>query len=134
MKVKCIALCDSDGGDVEYSPWLVLGKTYQVLSVFKDKNGKKRYRILSNEDDIHVESLGMHLDKCFEVVSEYHPSSWAKKSMPGGAEDLSPLSWQADGFWEDLYDGDPDAFRIFDMERRLMSEEEPVTKGSEPFD
>lgn len=125
MKVKCVVLCDSDGKPVEFSPWLTLGKVYHVLSIFKDSSGKRRFRILSNERDEGVASLGLHLESCFEVVSEFRPSNWCDRVLKGGAVEISPKAWQAEDFWEALYDGDPNAYQVFDRERQLILSEEP---------
>ena len=125
MKVKCVVLCDSEGRSVEFSPWLSLGKVYQVLSVYKDSSGKRRFRILSNESDKGIASLGLYVESCFEVVSEFCPSNWNERTRKGGAVEIAPISWQTEGFWEELYDGDPNAYQVFDRERQLILSEEP---------
>jgi hypothetical protein len=125
MKVKCVALLNSDGKPVDFSPWLTLGKVYQVLSVFRDSSGKERFRILSNERDEDIASLGLHLESCFEVVSEFRPSNWCDRALKGGAVEIAPKAWQSEGFWEALYDGDPKAYQAFDRERQLILREEP---------
>lgn len=124
MKVKCIALLNADGKPVEFSPWLTLGKIYHVLAISTDRSGTKRFQIVASDRGAAIESLGFHLAACFEVVSQYRPSSWVDRRVNGGLE-TSPISWQVEDFWEALYEGDPDANLVFERERSLIHQEEP---------
>lgn len=124
MKVRCVVLLNANGKPVEFSPWLTIGKAYHVLSVIADGNGQKYFRILTNECDDGISSLGLHLASCFEVVSGFRPSNWRDRALTGGGVETSPRAWQADGFWAALYDGDPEAYKIFDRERQLIMSEE----------
>jgi hypothetical protein len=46
---------------------------------------------------------------CFLTVEGSVPPSWTTRIGAGGALELAPTTWHAEGFWELYYDGDPDA-------------------------
>lgn len=123
MKVRCIALLDSQGKPVEFSPWLSLGHVYNVLSVLTNIAGEKRLQIIEDTQLASTDTLGFHLSQCFEVISDYRPSCWTERSIPGGIE-LAPESWQSEGFWEAFYDGDPQAQQTFEEQKTMMINEE----------
>lgn len=124
MKVKCIALCNPEGKPVEFSPWLTVGGIYHVLGMLTYKNGERRFQIVTSEREHGVDSLGYFSDSCFEVVSNYRPSCWRDRVI-GEAIETSPAAWQADAFLVELYEGDPEAIRVFERERNTILAEEP---------
>lgn len=123
MKGRCVALLSADGKPVEFSPWLTLGNVYHVLGILMDKHGNKWFRILANERDSGVESLGLYQAECFEVITDYRPSTWRDREIKGIVE-TSPAAWQTGEFWENLYEGDPEALCIFERERKQIISEE----------
>lgn len=125
MKVKCISLLNATGKPVESSPWLTIGKVYHVLSILRGENGDTSYQIVTNDRDGGIDSLGHHPAACFEIVSQFKPSNWRERVIKGSAIETSPVPWQREGFWEDLYDGDSQANLIFERERNLILSEEP---------
>lgn len=122
MKIKCVALINADGKIMEFSPWLTLGATYHVLSILKDRAGGVFFQILTSPDK-GIESVGIHPAQAFDIVSDYRPSRWLDREIDGAIE-TSPASWQVDGFWESLFEGDFHAVGDFERERRLMLNEE----------
>lgn len=125
MKVRCIRLLDYSGKEMESSPWLTLGKTYHVLSVFIDSDGKRSFAIVDSELPGEWPSIGNHLGECFEIVSTVVPSNWRvwvdKRSVIG----ISPCAWQAPGFLDALLEHDPDTYPVFDRERQIILNEDP---------
>jgi hypothetical protein len=125
MVVRCVKLLNADGKAVESSPWLALGKAYRVFSMTIDRNGKAWFRIISNDRDIDPESLGIHSSECFEVLSNQRPSSWRDRKFDGEIE-TAPGSWLVPEFWGRLFDGEEEAFAVFQRERRKIVEEEAL--------
>ncbi|GAB7129749.1 hypothetical protein JCM19000A_42570 [Silvimonas sp. JCM 19000] len=125
MKVKCTRLLDSEGREVINSPWLTLGQTYHVLSIFINPDGKRSYAIVGCEKDGEWPSMVAHQSECFEIVSTVAPSNWRAWIHESAAIGLSPLAWQDPGFNEGFFDHDPATYRIFVREREIMLREDP---------
>ena len=113
MKVRCVKLLDSRGNHSEQSPWLTLEKAYHVLAVELDTNGKWLLRLVG--DGLNGVAL-FSLDQ-FEMTSSKIPPSWIIWWRKNGLFELAPEPWTRPGFWEDFYDGKPEARRIFEEER-----------------
>jgi hypothetical protein len=124
MKVKCVRLLNSDGREVESSPWLTLGRVYHVMTIFEDKNGRRRYGVINRHPDDEWPQLGSHQAECFEVVSEVVPSNW-RTWVNEQASGASPAAWQASGFYEAFYDHNPATYPIFERERDVIVRENP---------
>lgn len=124
MKVKCIRLLDSDGRDVEFSPWLTLGRVYHVLSMSIDQNGKRSYGIISGFRAGQWPQIVGFQEECFEVVSDVVPSNWHTMVYPTFT-DISPAAWQEPGFYEAFSDHDPATYPIFEREREIILGEDP---------
>ena len=125
MKIKCIKLLDAFGRMVEDSPWLVLGRTYHVLSIYIDRNGERRYAVVCHEREGEWPSVGNLPSECFEVTSAIAPSNWRPQIHLSSAITISPVAWQVDGFLETFFDRDPTAYPIFMREREIMLREDP---------
>jgi hypothetical protein len=124
MKVKCVRLLDSDGNEVKSSPWLTLGETYHVLSIFLDAAGNRRFSIDSQMPG-EWPSNAEHQAECFEVVSTVVPSNWRVWIHESSAIGISPAAWQAPGFAEALFEHDPATYPVFDRERQVILNEDP---------
>ena len=124
MKVKCIRLLDWRGQEVEFSPWLMLGRVYHVLSIAINENGKRSYGIISGFREGEWPQIGSHQEECFEVVSDVVPSNW-RTMVYQGATDISPAAWQELGFYEAFSDHDPATYPIFERERDIILSEDP---------
>ena len=124
MKVKCVRLLDVDGREVGFSPWLTLGHIYHVMSIFIDKNERRSYGIINRHPEEEWPQMGSHQAECFEVVSNTMPSNWRewKNDTSSG---VSPIAWQAPGFYEAFYDHDPATYPIFTQERDVILREDP---------
>lgn len=124
MKVKCIRLLNAYGEEVEFSPWLTLGRVYHVLSISIDQNGKRSYGIVSGFREGEWPQMGSHQEECFEVVSDVVPSNW-RTMVYQGITDISPAAWQEPGFYEAFSDHDPATYPIFERERDIILREDP---------
>jgi hypothetical protein len=125
MKVKCTSLFNAKGEMVDSSPWLTVGRVYHVMSIFMDQQSGLRYRIISNERDPGFATIGYQSAKSFEVVSGVVPSNWRIRILENSAIDVSPTSWQQNGFLEAFYDRDPEAYLVFERERDIIRTEDP---------
>jgi len=125
MKVRCVRILDHEGNEVASSPWLTLGKTYHVLSIFIDSGGKRSFGIVNSEPTGEWPSIGNHQAECFEVVSTVVPSNWRVWVHDSSAVGISPAAWQATGFAEALFEHDPATYPVFDRERQVILHEDP---------
>lgn len=124
MKACCVLLLDTDGNSTQFSPWLVLGKTYHILSVIREEEGQTWFRLLTNEREVGPESVGLYRAECFELTSNYRPTSWRERKLERGGIETSPVAWQVEGFWESFYERDPMTLIEFQIQFRLIVEEE----------
>jgi len=123
MKVRCVRLLNAGGQEVEYSPWLTLGRVYHVMSIFIDENERRWYGIINCHPRDEWPQMGNHQAECFEVVSEIIPSNWSEWK-DGKISGISPAAWQASGFYEAFYDHDPVAYPIYERERDIILRED----------
>jgi hypothetical protein len=119
MKVKCIRYFDSRRRPASESVWLTKDKVYEVLGMREGVDQKLDYLIVVNERDPMPTSLGFHPSESFEVINDTRPSNW-EESFSKGVMRVLPRAWLEPGFFEKLYDGDPDAYSIFERERKLI--------------
>ena len=124
MKVKCIRILNADGREVEFSPWLTLGRVYHVLSMSIDQNGRRSYGIISGYRKGEWPQIGSHQEECFEVVSDVVPSNW-RTMVYQDTTDMSPAAWQEPGFYEAFSDHDPATYPIFERERDIILSQDP---------
>lgn len=124
MKVKCVRLLDHEGKEVSSSPWLQLGRTYHVLSIFIDAEGKRRFGVDSQVPG-EWPSNAEHQAECFEITSTVVPSNWCIWIDQSSAVGISPGAWQVAGFADALADHDPTAYPIFERERLVILTEDP---------
>jgi hypothetical protein len=61
----------------------------------------------------------------FETVDSSIPPNWVVRVPERGGVDLEPARWLVDGFWQDFFDGVPEAEQIFDEELAIISGEAP---------
>jgi len=125
MIVKCLKILDPDTGKkVESSPSLTVGKEYVVLSIHVEDGYSTKFQILRDDG-----TPSFHIANQFEVVSSKIPSTWQVDFVLNGYLSLGPKAWSRAGFWDDYFDGDPEAEAIFDREKEvLFSHESGIDK------
>lgn len=102
--------------------WLEPGAVYLVLSIYCEREGLG-YRLLGVREP---DTPGMHSAALFEVVDPSLTPRWRIGVSPDGDSfSMEPEAWMHEGFWNDLFDGDPAARQVFDEEYRLMLREHP---------
>jgi hypothetical protein len=120
MKVRCTKLIDPRGNSLEKSPWLTVGKIYHVLSICVSADGRRLLRLVGDGNN----GIALFRLEQFEIVTSKIPDTWIVKYMKGEI-DFTPESWSQTDFWDRFYDGNSDAFRIFDEERKKIIEADP---------
>lgn len=113
MKVRCIKLVDSRGNTLEKSPWLTLGKEYDVLTITFGTQQKWILRLVG--DGLNGVAL-FPLDQ-FEIVSQKIPAPWIVTWNSKGTFEMTAEAWSQPEFWKRFYDGDTHARQIFEQER-----------------
>ena len=124
MKVKCILLTNSFNEETNYSPWLEIGKSYIVVSIFINEHGEKAFGIIPTGRPIDINILSSHSSKCFDILSTTIPSSWSPWIVSNSSIGISPKSWQEQDFMDRLLDGDNLALNLFKKECEAMIAEE----------
>ena len=120
MKVRCVRLLNSKGLPEEHSEWVVLEKIYHVLEL---SAGRERItvRILGE-----IEMTPAIYDlRQFEIVSPKIPPNWILCRPTLDQIEFTPASWARSGFWEDFFNGMPDAINCFETERQKIMEFDP---------
>lgn len=123
MKVKCINFYNLATKSFENSSSsLTLHNEYLVLEIIIEPNKNVLYRLVG---DGRSGSPALFDAKSFEISSDSLPSNWSV-CQDQDTLHFSPKSWQQPGFWENCYEGDPEALEIYKREARIIYEEEGV--------
>ncbi len=113
MKVKYSPVLTHDGRTtLEPSSWLTIDAEYHVVSLLAQPGRRVELQLLT--DDGH--SLAWFDSTAFITVDESVPETWEARIREGGTLTFAPTSWLVPGFWEDYYDGDPEAVEIVETE------------------
>jgi hypothetical protein len=121
MKIKCIKIYDNQGEEQSSSPWLTVGKTYVPLEILCDIRNGVSYRLVGDAKD---KSPGVFKAIQFEVITNNKSSNWDVNISEDGFIVIGPKSWRINSFWENCYDGDPNALEIYKREARIIFDEE----------
>ena len=106
MKVKCIKLVDEQTGEsLESSSWLSVGKVYHVLSMNMEDGLPIKFQLIGNDG----QTPAYHDANQFEIVTNNIPTGWVIDFMSQSHFRLSPKAWSKPGFWEEYFDGEPEA-------------------------
>lgn len=117
MKVECIDF--TEPGDTNcFTPY----KKYLVLELYVTPDGSK-YTVIPNFGTPILCSINK-----FKVIDSRIPRNWIVKDNGNESILLSPYKWIDDSlwrysFWEDYYDDDEEAIRVFQEEvDKMMAE------------
>ena len=112
MRVRCTKLVSPvDGSPLTGSVWVKVGREYQVLGILADPRGRVRVQVLDDDTSPSYWPAEM-----FEATDERLPDNWVARLDDRGVLRLAPASWLRAGFWEDYFDGRPDAMAQFERE------------------
>jgi hypothetical protein len=130
MKVVCTRVRDNKTSEwVKQNFALTVGKEYVVLQIeFALSQKNKNYYRMICDDDERTKSPALFCSDQFLVVDGTIPKSWVVCQSQMSEElgpymDIGPASWHAPGFWDNFYDGDPNAEEIYRREAMLIYEE-----------
>lgn len=117
MKIRCIKLFNG----------LTIGRIYHVLEVSYGPEFGLLFRFLG---DHKIPALYDY--KLFELVSNKIPEEWCVKFKTDSIFELTPKDWERDSFWEDYFNGEPEAVKIFLEVARKIVADEPVEDSLKP--
>jgi hypothetical protein len=110
-----VKLINTFGEQVPSSPWLRLGVEYEVYAVEVGVKGKTHFRLQSED------GLGLFDIVQFEIVDQRMSPTWVFSKWEKGGFVLGPQPWSEIGFWENFYDGIPEAIEMVKAEIKKMS-------------
>ncbi len=117
MIVRCLRILDpTTRKERKSSQSLTVGKRYIVLSIHIEVNGNIKFQVL--RDDGYTPTF--HAAEQFDIMSSKIPDNWHVDFLPGSYFSLCPKAWARVGFWDDYFDGDPEAEAIFDREKEAI--------------
>lgn len=105
--------------DVEKKENLSIDKKYMVYSVETSKNGEEFYRLENDIKQVVPYSISL-----FDIVSEKVNSDWILWSKPNDNSALLPKQFAYLSFWEDYYNDELEALRIFNSVKEQLFQEE----------
>jgi len=122
MRVRCHKLINPiTDSEEEMSPWLTIGETYLVLSVYAFENGDLKFRIIGDSPYVPI----LVNARQFVTTSSDIPSNWLGVISADGTFQLTPQSWLRRGFWEHYFNNEPGSIEEFKQESQRIQNEEP---------
>ena len=122
MKVRCIKLLDEQTGESLTSrSWLTVGKVYHVFSINMQYGLPVKFLLFSDD----VQTPAYHDANQFEVVTRTIPAEWIIDFESESYFKLTPKAWSKPGFWEDYFDGVPEAVELFNVEKESIVQSDP---------
>jgi len=97
---------------------LTEGYEYAVLEISARFKGATTFRVEFTEAEFRQSAL--FDSRVFTITSHSLPSNWRYFQLDSGSFSLCPESWNAPGFWEAYYDGDPRAVAVYEEERAAI--------------
>ena len=129
MKVKCINIYNKFLKEfVTTSNSLTIGKDYLVIAMYINPKENVYYRLLDNDPD---RRSALFDASQFNVASNVIPSNWRVTEHETGTITFSPLAWKVPGFWQEFYEYNPEAIKIYEKELKIIIDEESKMARSE---
>ncbi|MER7553339.1 hypothetical protein ABTX86_25585 [Streptomyces anulatus] len=94
---------------------LMEGREYPVLEVSAPFKRPLTFRVEFIEAGLR--QSGLFDSRIFTVTSNSLPPNWKYFQFESGSFSLCPEPWNASGFWEAYYEGDPHALAVYEKER-----------------
>lgn len=105
--------------DLEKKENLSINKKYMVYSVETSKNGEELYRLENDIKQVVPYSISL-----FDIVSEKVNSDWILWNKPNNSSALLPKQFAYLSFWEDYYNDELEALKIFNLIKEQLFQEE----------
>jgi len=117
MKVECIKVINPIIGEESHSDgWLTVGQTYIVLAIFASPQRPIKFRCIGNDG----KTPALFDARQFKTISTNIPSNWVATLDEQGILEIGPERWSNPGFWEDFFNGDLNAIRVFEEEYAII--------------
>jgi hypothetical protein len=127
MRVVCMRLEDGRTGDGESDGWLSVGEQYVVLAIETDvRSQKSADRVAFRIGDKRGGAPGLLSASLFGVLDGALPGVWRAVVNERGNLEIGPTAWLRPGYWERLFDSDPEAMRDFDAGVREIAMGQPA--------
>ncbi|MFC8705252.1 hypothetical protein ACFUIV_24165 [Streptomyces anulatus] len=97
---------------------LTNGHEYIVLEISARFKKAPSFRIEFTESGVRQSAL--FESRAFTVTSRTLSPTWKYFQLESGSLSVCPESWNAPGFWEAYYDGDPRAIAVYEAERAAI--------------
>jgi len=121
MKVLCTAIISPVSGEpTTSSTWLRIDGEYLVVGVLAVPGRRVELQII----DEGGQAPSWWDSAMFMTTDARVPSNWAAQVGDGGAVRLGPRPWLAPDFWENYFDREPTAIKVFDEEFAHMLAED----------
>lgn len=118
MRVRLKTKITSDPTALQGITALTHGHDYAVLEISARFIKAASFRIEFIESELRQSAL--FDSRAFTVISHTLPPTWKYFQLESGSFSLCPESWNAPGFWEAYYDGDPRAIAVYEDERAAI--------------
>ncbi|MEK4207679.1 MULTISPECIES: hypothetical protein [Paenibacillus] len=105
--------------DLEKKENLSINKKYMVYSVETSRNGEGLYRLENDIKQVVPYSISL-----FDIVSEKVNSDWILWNKPNNSSALLPKQFAYLSFWEDYYNDELEALKIFNLIKEQLFQEE----------
>jgi hypothetical protein len=112
VKVRCVRLYGNDGTEMRSSPWMKVGRVYDVLEVSIYQNGDAKLRIVGDQPG----TPALFSPKGLEIVDHSLPRNW-EVHIANGIFYFGPAALNEPGFWERFFNQDPVALQTFEKVR-----------------
>ncbi|WP_069737618.1 hypothetical protein [Streptomyces sp. EN27] len=118
MRVRVNAINISDPEILQGITALSDGHEYVVLEISARFKMGTSFRVEFIEGGLRQSAL--FDTRSFTVTSHSLSPTWQYFQLDSGSFSLCPESWNAPGFWEAYYDGDPRAIAVYEDERATI--------------
>lgn len=118
MRVRVNTRITSDPAALQGITALKGEHDYAVLEISARHKMATFFRIEFTESELRQSAL--FDSRAFTVISHTLPPTWKYFQLESGSFSLCPESWNAPGFWEAYYDGDPRAIAVYENERAAI--------------
>jgi hypothetical protein len=102
MRVRLRSSQEAEKPDVH--SWLRPGEDYAVLAIEHLPGGVPAYRIASRQGTPALFEASL-----FSIIDPHVDEGWVVQYNESGEINLVPEAWNLPGFWEDYFEGKPDA-------------------------
>jgi hypothetical protein len=110
--MRVLAMFSEDFGEPPSGPhpYITTGREYLVVGI-----SDRSYRLLDDSGEPYL-----YPREWFEVIEPHIPEDWVRTDYPEGEYCIDPPEVYHPGFYEDYFDDDPEARRLFQLIRERL--------------